>query len=74
MLSSWIPICANRKIRSKVPMTFVTSEPYIGHLGLGGVGDSNGILESGMRDKHIKWICNAKVTKVEAGKMYVTGT
>ncbi len=61
-----------RKIRNKVPMTFVTSEPYIGHLGLGGVGDSKGILESGMRDKHIKWICNAKVTKVEAGKMYVT--
>lgn len=61
-----------RKIRTKVPMTFVTSEPYIGHLGLGGVGDSKGILESGMRDKHIKWICNAKVTKVEAGKMFVT--
>ena len=61
-----------RKIRNKVPITFVTSEPYIGHLGLGGVGDSKGILESGMRDKHIKWICNAKVTKVEAGKMYVT--
>ena len=61
-----------RKIRDKVPMTFVTSEPYIGHLGLGGVGDSKGILESGMRDKHIKWICNAKVTKIEAGKMYVT--
>jgi len=61
-----------RKIRDKVPITFVTSEPYIGHLGLGGVGDSKGILESAMRDKHIKWICNAKVTKVEAGKMYVT--
>ena len=29
-----------RKLRKKVPMTFVTSEPYIGHLGLGGVGDS----------------------------------
>jgi sulfide:quinone oxidoreductase len=61
-----------RRIRNKVPMTFVTSEPYIGHLGLGGVGDSKGILESAMRDKHIKWICNAKTTKVEAGKMYVT--
>ncbi len=61
-----------RKIRNKVPMTFVTAEPYIGHLGLGGVGDSKGMLESEMRDKHIKWICNAKVTKVEAGKMYVT--
>ena len=61
-----------RKIRDKVPMTFVTAEPYIGHLGLGGVGDSKGLMESVMRDRHIKWICNAKTTKVEAGKMYVT--
>ena len=61
-----------RKIRNKVPMTFVTSEPYIGHLGLGGVGDSKGILESAMRDHDIKWICNAKTTKVEADKIYVT--
>jgi len=61
-----------RKIRSKVPMTFVTAEPYVGHLGLGGVGDSKGMIESVLRDRHIKWICNAKVTKVEAGKMYVT--
>jgi len=61
-----------RRIRDKVPMTFVTSEPYIGHLGLGGVGDSKSMLESEFRDKHIKWICNAKVTRIEAGKMYVT--
>jgi sulfide:quinone oxidoreductase len=60
-----------RKIRDQVPMTFVTSEPYIGHLGLGGVGDSKGMLESELRQHHIKWICNAKVAKVEAGKMYV---
>jgi len=61
-----------RKIRDKVPMTFVTAEPYIGHLGLGGVGDSKGLMESVMRDRHIKWITNAKVTKVESGKMHVT--
>jgi sulfide:quinone oxidoreductase len=61
-----------RKIRDKVPMTFVTSEPYIGHLGLGGVGDSKGLLESAMRERHIKWICNAKTTKVEPGKIFVT--
>jgi sulfide:quinone oxidoreductase len=61
-----------RKIRDQVPMTFVTAEPYIGHLGLGGVGDSKGLLESAMRERHIKWICNAKVTKVEPGKMFVT--
>ncbi|MDA8360823.1 MAG: FAD/NAD(P)-binding oxidoreductase [Gammaproteobacteria bacterium] len=61
-----------RKVRDRVPMTFVTAEPYIGHLGLGGVGDSRGMLESTLRDRHIKWICNAKVTKVEPGKMFVS--
>lgn len=60
-----------RKIRDKVPMTFVTSEPYIGHLGLDGVGDTKGLLESELRQRHIKWITNAKVQRVEAGKMTV---
>ncbi|WP_127903088.1 NAD(P)/FAD-dependent oxidoreductase [Solirhodobacter olei] len=60
-----------RKIRDKVPMTFVTSEPYIGHLGLDGVGDTNGLLESEMRDHHIKWMTSSKVKKVESGKMTV---
>jgi sulfide:quinone oxidoreductase len=60
-----------RKIRDQVPMTFVTSEPYIGHLGLGGVGDSKGMLESEMRNHHINWITNAKTTHVEKGKLFV---
>jgi sulfide:quinone oxidoreductase len=60
-----------RRLRHKVPMTFVTSEPYIGHLGLGGVGNSQALMEDELRDKHIKWITNAKVTKVEAGKMFI---
>jgi sulfide:quinone oxidoreductase len=60
------------KVRDKVPMTFVTSEPYIGHLGLDGVGDSKGLLESEMRQHHIKWICNSRVDRVEAGKMFVS--
>ncbi|MDX8411069.1 MAG: FAD/NAD(P)-binding oxidoreductase [Mariprofundaceae bacterium] len=60
-----------RGIRDKVPMTFVTSEPYIGHLGLGGVGDSKGLLESEMRQRHIKWHTNAKTSKIEDGRMFV---
>ena len=59
------------RVRDKVPMTFVTSEPYIGHLGLDGVGDTKGLLESAMRSKHIKWICNSKVQKFEADKVTV---
>ncbi len=61
-----------RGIRNKFKMTYVSSEPYVGHLGLGGVGDSKGMLESEFRMHDIKWIINAKTTKVEAGKMYVS--
>jgi sulfide:quinone oxidoreductase len=59
------------KVRDRVPMTFVTSEPYIGHLGLDGVGDTRGLLESQMRAHHIKWITNAKVASVDPGVMHV---
>lgn len=60
-----------RKLRDRVPMTFVTSEPYVGHLGLDGVGDTKGLLESEMRQRHIKWITNARVTRVDAGTLHV---
>lgn len=60
-----------RKLRDQVPMTFVTSEPYIGHMGLGGVGDSQGLMESELRKRQIRWITNARIKDVEAGVMHV---
>lgn len=60
-----------RKIRDRVPMTFVTAEPYVGHLGLDGVGDTKGLLESEMRGRHIKWITNARIARVEDALMHV---
>ncbi|WP_084396657.1 NAD(P)/FAD-dependent oxidoreductase [Henriciella aquimarina] len=60
-----------RKIRDQVPITFVTPEPYIGHLGLDGVGDTKGLLESEMRERHIKWITNARIVRAEADKVIV---
>jgi sulfide:quinone oxidoreductase len=59
------------KIRDKVPMTFVTPEPYVGHLGLDGVGDTKGLLESEMRSKTIKWMTSTRIKKVEDGQMTV---
>ncbi len=60
-----------RKIRHKYPIKLVTSEPYIGHLGLAGVGDSKSMLESELRNHHIDWITNARTTHVEQGRMFV---
>ncbi|MGV8804929.1 MAG: NAD(P)/FAD-dependent oxidoreductase [Polaromonas sp.] len=61
-----------RKLRNKVPITYISPEPYVGHMGLSGVGDSKSMLESELRNNDIKWITNAKVTQVEAGKMFVS--
>lgn len=61
-----------RKIRDRVPMTFVTPEPYVGHLGLDGVGDTKSMLESEMRERHIKWFTNSRIDQVEEGKMKIT--
>lgn len=60
-----------RGLRERAPVTFVTSEPYIGHLGVGGMADSRKMLESAMRERYIDWIANARVTRVEQGTMHV---
>ena len=60
-----------RKLRDKVPMTYVTPEPYIGHMGLGGVGDSKGLMESELRQRHINWIVNAKIAQIRDSEMDV---
>lgn len=58
-----------RGIRDQVPITFITSEPYIGHLGLDGVGDTKSLLESKLRDRNIKWVTNASINSVEDGEL-----
>ena len=60
-----------RKLRDKVPITYVSPEPYVGHMGLGGVGDSKGLLESEFRQRHIKWITNASIKEVREGELDV---
>ncbi|MBI5810873.1 MAG: NAD(P)/FAD-dependent oxidoreductase [Deltaproteobacteria bacterium] len=58
-------------LRRKVPMTFITPEPYAGHLGLSGVGDSKGLIEHEFRERDIRAHTNAKIKRVEDGKMTV---
>lgn len=55
-----------RKIgrRSKVPLCFVTSEPYLSHFGLGGVGKSRRLMEDEFAEKDIKVFCNASVKEI----------
>lgn len=53
-----------RKMRHKAPITFVTSEPYIGHFGIGGLRKSKRIMEDEFADREISVISNQAVEEI----------
>jgi len=60
-----------KKLRKKVPMYFVTPEPYIGHMGLAGIGRSRRLMEDEFAEHSIKPITNAANKDVQPGKMFL---
>jgi sulfide:quinone oxidoreductase len=58
-----------KKLRKKVPMYFVTPEPYIGHMGLAGVGKSRRLMEDEFAEHSITAISNASIKDVQPGKL-----
>ena len=58
-----------RHLRERHSITFVTCEPHIGHLGLGGVGDSRALLQQNMARRGIDWVINARVNGVAHGRL-----
>lgn len=57
-------VLRQRNQRGRIPLTFVTSEPYVGHLGLDGVGNSRHILEGALKKREIRVVVNASVERV----------
>ncbi len=60
-----------RGLHEAVPITFVTSEPFVGHLGVDGIADSRARLEAALRQRDITWIANARVERIEREVMHV---
>ena len=57
------------KIRHKAPIVFVTSEPYIGHFGIGGLRNSKRIMEDEFAKRDIKVITNTAVEEFVPGEV-----
>jgi sulfide:quinone oxidoreductase len=57
-------------VRANCPMTFVTPEPYAGHMGLAGVGRSYEVLSARLEEKGITLLANCAVERVDTA----TGT
>ena len=53
-----------RTIRHKVPIAFVTPEPFLGHLGLGGAGKARQFLEGAFEERDIRYYTSAACTKI----------
>ncbi|MEZ5102106.1 MAG: FAD-dependent oxidoreductase [Thermoleophilia bacterium] len=52
-----------------VPVTFVTSEPFLGHFGLGGVGDSEERVQKLFDRLGIRGVANASIREARAGEI-----
>lgn len=55
------------------PVTFITAEPFLGHFGLGGVGDSSKRVGAYFDKLGIEGIPNAVIKEVRDGKMELEG-
>ncbi len=58
-----------RKIRHRVPVTFITSEPYIGHFGIGGLRNSKRLMEDEFAKRDIKFMVNQSVEEITPGEI-----
>lgn len=58
-----------RKMRHKAPIVFITSEPYIGHFGIGGLRDSRRMMEDEFARRDIKIVTNTAVEEIVPGEV-----
>ena len=53
-----------RGLRHKVPMTLLTPEPFLGHMGMGGAGTIRPLLESALEERDITYRTNVAITGI----------
>jgi sulfide:quinone oxidoreductase len=57
------------KMRHKVPILYLTSEPYLGHMGVGGLGNSKRFFEDEFAQKDIKSIVSQAIEEITPGEI-----
>lgn len=63
-----------RKLRHLVPISFLTPEPFLGHMGMGGVGKIRQLLEGALEERDIAYRTSVAVTKITADAVDVGGS
>jgi sulfide:quinone oxidoreductase len=58
-------------LREQVSITFVTPEPYAGHLGIGGMANSAHLVKEIMAERGVEVIENTEVTAIEPHQIHL---
>ncbi len=53
-----------RGLRHQVPMSLLTPEPFLGHMGMGGAGTIRQLLEAALEERDIAYRTSAAITRV----------
>jgi sulfide:quinone oxidoreductase len=56
-------------MRHKVPILYLTSEPYLGHMGVGGLGTSQRFMEDEFAERDIRFLVNQAIEEVAPGEI-----
>ncbi len=62
-----------RQMRHSVPITFITPEPFLGHMGMGGAGNIRQLLEGALEERDITYRTSAAITKITPDAVQVEG-
>lgn len=60
-----------RGLRSKVPIHFITAEPYLGHMGMGGAGKIRQLLEGELEEHDIPYKTSAAIKRITTDSVEV---
>ncbi|MBF2019757.1 MAG: FAD-dependent oxidoreductase [Hydrococcus sp. C42_A2020_068] len=62
-------VLRQKRLRNRVSITFVTPEPYAGHLGIGGMANSGKLVTQLMQERNVELIENAAIIKIDAERI-----
>ena len=62
-----------RRLRHHVPITLLTPEPFLGHMGMGGAGTIRQLLEAALEERDIAYRTSVAITKISAEAVEAEG-
>jgi sulfide:quinone oxidoreductase len=62
-----------RRLRHRVPMTVLTPEPFLGHMGMGGAGKIRHLLEGALEERDISYRTSVAITRITTDAVETEG-